>query len=190
MRPLIMKLATKISVEAKSYTGITVNDPEYRILEPVVTDEMAEVALAAKVRKNMTAQEIAKRCKKPLEETKKLLWDLAVAGVMRVHSENGTDYYMLPIWVPGIMEMMVANKEQAEKYPVMAECFEEYTRRRTRLLGPNVPVGESCRQLRGSIYLYRECVEAVRVRLYVPPFPPPYGRGMRASGKGYVHPAG
>ena len=51
MRPLIMKLATKISVEAKSYTGITVNDPEYRILEPVVTDEMAEVALAAKVRK-------------------------------------------------------------------------------------------------------------------------------------------
>ena len=142
MRPLIMKLATKISVEAKSYTGITVNDPEYRILEPVVTDEMAEVALAAKVRKNMTAQEIAKRCKKPLEETKKLLWDLAVAGVMRVHSENGTDYYMLPIWVPGIMEMMVANKEQAEKYPVMAECFEEYTRRRTRLLGPNVPVGK------------------------------------------------
>ena len=88
MRPLIMKLATKISVEAKSYTGITVNDPEYRILEPVVTDEMAEVALAAKVRKNMTAQEIAKRCKKPLEETKKLLWDLAVAGVMRVHSEK------------------------------------------------------------------------------------------------------
>ena len=46
---------------------------------------------------------------------------------------------MLPIWVPGIMEMMVANKEQAEKYPVMAECFEEYTRRRTRLLGPKYP---------------------------------------------------
>ena len=29
MRPLIMKLATKISVEAKSYTGITVHDPGY-----------------------------------------------------------------------------------------------------------------------------------------------------------------
>lgn len=142
MRPLIMKLATKISVEAKSYTGITVRDPEYRILEPVVTDEMAEVALAAKVRKNMTAEEIASRCKKPLEETKRLLWDLAVAGVMRVHHADGWDYYMLPIWVPGIMEMMVANKEQAEKYPVMAECFEEYTRRRTKLLGPNIPVGK------------------------------------------------
>lgn len=142
MRPLIMKLATKISVEAKSYTGITVHDPEYRILEPVVTDEMAEVALAAKVRKNMTAEEIASRCKKPLEETKRLLWDLAVAGVMRVHHADGSDYYMLPIWVPGIMEMMVANKEQAEKYPVMAECFEEYTRRRTKLLGPNIPVGK------------------------------------------------
>ena len=92
---------------------------------------------------------------------------------------------MPPIWVPGIMEMMVANKEQAEKYPVMAECFEEYTRRRTRLLGPNVPVeradasfrwkrrltGRIMPPIRGSIYLYRECVEAVQsptVRAAVP----------------------
>ena len=72
MRPLIMKLATKISVEAKSYTGITVNDPEYRILEPMVTDEMAEVALC---RESPQEYDCPGNCgetmQKPLEETKK-----------------------------------------------------------------------------------------------------------------------
>lgn len=142
MRKSIMKLATKISVESKTYMGIKETDPEYKILDPVVTDEMAEVAMGAKVRKNLTAEEIAMNCRKPLDVTKKLLWDLAVAGVIRMHTENGVDYYMLPIWVPGIMEMMVANKEQVEKYPVIAECFEEYTLKRTRYVAPNMPVGK------------------------------------------------
>ena len=32
-RPNILKLATKISLESLTYTGITYNDPEYKILE-------------------------------------------------------------------------------------------------------------------------------------------------------------
>ena len=43
MRASILKLATKISIECGTYTGVTPNDPEYKILEPVVTDEMAAV---------------------------------------------------------------------------------------------------------------------------------------------------
>ena len=39
-RPNILKLATKISMESLTYTGITYNDPEYRILEPIIDDEM------------------------------------------------------------------------------------------------------------------------------------------------------
>ena len=41
MRPIILKLATKISLECGTYTGVTPNDPEYKILDPVLTDEMA-----------------------------------------------------------------------------------------------------------------------------------------------------
>ena len=40
------------------------------------------------------------------------------------------------------MECMVANKANAEKFPVLGECFEEYTRRRTKILAPNLPVGK------------------------------------------------
>lgn len=56
-----MKLATKISLECGTYTGITVNDPEYKILDPVLTDEMAEVAMGLRVRKPRTAEDVAKR---------------------------------------------------------------------------------------------------------------------------------
>jgi hypothetical protein len=39
--------------------GITVTDPEYMILEPVVTEEMAEAALGMVMRKPLGAAEIA-----------------------------------------------------------------------------------------------------------------------------------
>ena len=44
-RPNILKLATKISLESLTYTGITYSDPEYRILEPIVSDDMCEVMM-------------------------------------------------------------------------------------------------------------------------------------------------
>ena len=47
MRPVILKLATKISLESGTYTGVTPNDPEYKILDPVLTDEMAECMVEA-----------------------------------------------------------------------------------------------------------------------------------------------
>ena len=39
-RPNILKLATKVSLESLTYTGISYNDPEYRILDPIVDDGM------------------------------------------------------------------------------------------------------------------------------------------------------
>ena len=141
-RPLIMKLANKISMESKTYTGIKETDPEYKILDPVVTDEMAKVGLGLKVRKFLTTAEVAKKVGKPEDYCEKQLLKLSDAGVCKVtKGKDGIDTWFLPIWVPGIMEMMVGNKENVEKYPVIAECFEEYTRRRTAMLAPNMPIG-------------------------------------------------
>ena len=142
MRPAILKLATKISLECGTYTGVTPNDPEYKILEPVITDEMAEIAMGLKVRKYVSAAEVAKKVKKPLERVTEVLYELTQIGLCRVSLKDGEDKFFLPIWVPGIMEMMVGNKEQCERYPVIAECFEEYTRRRIAPLAPFVPVGQ------------------------------------------------
>ena len=142
MRPIILKLATKVSLECGTYTGVTPNDPEYKILDPVMSDEQAEVAMGLKVRKYTTIAQCAKRVKKPIEYVTPILYELQQMGFCRCALKEGEDQFLIPIWVPGIMEMMVGNKEQVEKYPVIAECFEEYTRRRIAPIAPFVPVGQ------------------------------------------------
>ena len=51
-RKKILLLASKISLESGTYTGVTPSDPEYMIFDPVVTDEMADVGMHVKVRTN------------------------------------------------------------------------------------------------------------------------------------------
>ena len=62
-RPNILKLATKISLESLTYTGITYSDPEYRILEPIVSDDMCEVMMHMRLETPRTVEDIAKRAK-------------------------------------------------------------------------------------------------------------------------------
>ncbi len=138
----VLELANKISRKKMgSKNGITVNDPEYKILEPVVTDDMAEVALHVGFRQPLTSEEIAAKCGKSAAETAGLLWELAVAGVCFINEIDGVDKYWHDTWVPGIMEMMVNNKENVKKYPQIAEAFEEYGRARGPATAGNFPVG-------------------------------------------------
>ncbi|MDU5107666.1 FAD-dependent oxidoreductase [Clostridium sp.] len=138
----VLDLANHISRKKRSSKNeIKAEDPEYLILEPVVTEEMAEVALCMKIRTKYTAEELAPLCDKSIDETAKLLWDLAVAGVCFVNTINGVDTYWYDTWVPGIMEMMVNNKENVNKYPQIAEAFEAYGRVRGPKSTGAFPVG-------------------------------------------------
>lgn len=107
VRKNILKLARKISGPVAMLITLDENAPEYKVLNCVVTDEMAEVALAMELRGPMPLEKIAKRCGKPLEETKRLVDQLAEAGVCIFHSENGVDVFELPVFVPGVMEKMM-----------------------------------------------------------------------------------
>lgn len=116
-------------------------DPEYLILEPVVTDEMAEVCLCIAFREKVTAKEAAARCGKSEADTARILLELADAGVCFVNSINGVDTFWYDTWVPGIMEMMVNHKENVHKYPQIAEAFEAYGRVRGPKSIGSFPVG-------------------------------------------------
>ena len=140
-RKNILMLATKISIECGTYMGVTPSDPEYMILDPIVTDEMAEVGMHVKVRSPRPIELIAKKCGRTVEDTQRVVDQLAGAGIVRCVYEGDKETYYYPIWVPGIMEGILSVKEQCEKYPVLAECFERYTRYRTPILVPNFPVG-------------------------------------------------
>lgn len=138
----VLEFANKVSRKKMgSKSGIQPTDPEYRILEPVVSDEMAEVALCLEFRKPQSAAEVAVRCGKPLDETVRLLEELAMAGVCFVNTIDGEDKYWYDSWVPGIMEMMTNNRENVRKFPQIAEAFEAYGRVRGPAAAGNFPVG-------------------------------------------------
>ena len=140
-RPNILKLATKISLESLTYTGITYDDPEYKLLEPIVDDDMCAVMMHMRLEANRTAEEIARRAKMDLAFTQLQLNKLKIAGVIRTRVVNGRLCWYYPIWVPGIMEGVLSNREQCDKYPVLGECFERYTRERVSMLAPFMDVG-------------------------------------------------
>ena len=142
-RPNILKLATKISLESMTYTGITYEDPEYRSLEAIIDDDMCEIMMHMRLEANRTAEDIARRAKKSLEFTREQLDKLCDTGVVRSREVDGETCYYYPIWVPGIMEGFLSNREQCEKHPVLGECFEEYTRRRLEMLVPTLNSGKA-----------------------------------------------
>ena len=140
-RELILKLGQKIT--DRIGVKVTTSDPEYWGLACVITDEMAEVALAMKVRVPATAQWIAKRCKKSVERTEELLQEMSVIGLIEYNWENEDHHkqYVLPMFVPGCAEFMMMNAKQVEEHPELADFFEQMARLPLEKVTPMVPYG-------------------------------------------------
>lgn len=115
--------------------------PEYRILEPVVTDAMAEVCMTMAIREKVTAEIVSQRCGRSVEECHRLLLELADVGVCFVNTIDGKDTFWYDTWVPGIMEMMNNHPTNPQKYPQIAEAFEAYGRIRGAKTAGMTPVG-------------------------------------------------
>ena len=138
----LLEFVNKVSMtKMGSKKGITDEDPRFKLLEKVVTEEMAEVALALEYRVHLKAEEIAKKCGKPVERTRELLWDLAMAGVATIKKEEDGDTFWYETWVPGIFEMVVNNKENVKKYPQIGKAFDDYGLMRNPVAAGNIPMG-------------------------------------------------
>jgi len=138
----LLEFVNKVSMtKMGSKKGVTYEDPRFKLLEKVVTEEMAEVALALEYRVHLHPEDIAIKCGKSVERTTKLLWDLAMAGVATVKEEHGRDTFWYETWVPGIFEMVVNHKENVAKYPQIAKAFDDYGLMRNPIAAGNFPVG-------------------------------------------------
>ena len=135
-RPNILALASKISLESLTYTGITYGDPEYRILDPIVDDDMCSVMMRMRLETDFSAEDLAKKTRKSLDFVQTQCDKLVKAGVIRTRVRSGVLCYYYPIWVPGIMEGILSNREQCNAHPELGACFEEYTRIRVGMLAP------------------------------------------------------
>lgn len=142
-RKLILKLGQMITDRVG--VKVTVNDPEYWGLAEVLTDEMAEVCLAMKVRKPMRLEEIAKKCKKDPKRVEELLQEMSKIGMMEYNWENEDHHkqYVLPMFVPGCAEFMMMNEKQVEEHPILADFFENMSRLPLEKVTPMVPLGGS-----------------------------------------------
>ena len=146
IRKKIVKLAKLAGGTAGMLNKIDENAPEYYALACCVTDEEADVALLLKWRTLTPVSELQEKAKAKYgyspEKTHKLLLDLAWKGVLRVNKVgNDEDAFYIQTFAPGILEMMVGNKELVEKHPEIARAFEEYTRIRMASLSPMLPQG-------------------------------------------------
>lgn len=142
LRPKIVKLAKMVGGLTGMMNHIDENAPEYYALECVVSDEQADVALQLGLRKERTAEYVAQKCGKSLEETREILMELAQIGVCKVyHNGAGEEVFLVQIFAPGILEMMVNNDEQVKAHPQIGKAFEEYTRLRISGIAPNLPMG-------------------------------------------------
>lgn len=140
-RKAILKLGQKITNRIGH--KVTVDDPEYWGLAGVLTDEMAELALAMKVRKPITAEKLAKKCKKDLKHTEALLSEMSMIGLIEYNWENSTRHkqYILPMFVPGSAEFMNMNRDVADAHPEVGKFFNEISRLPLEKVTPMVPLG-------------------------------------------------
>lgn len=143
LRPKIVKLCKVIGGLTGMMNKIDENAPEYYALAQIVTDDEADVAIAAGLRHERTAEWLAEKVGKSVEETEKLAKHLAWIGIFRCTKDrtDGKDRYFMQIFAPGIGEMLVNNKELLREHPEVGKAFEEYTRIRLQNLAPIMPNG-------------------------------------------------
>ena len=138
----VIDLCNKISMVKRGSKGeITPEDPEYKLLECVVTDEMAEAALCLKFREPRSAEEVAAVWGRPVEETERILQRCGDVGAAMFRDDDGVNMYWLELWVPGHMEMVVNNSENYKKYPQIGEAFDGYGKKKAPLTAGNFPIG-------------------------------------------------
>ena len=143
LRPKIVRLAKIIGGASGMLVKIDENAPEYYSMANIVSDDEADIAIAAGLRKERTAGWLAAKVGRTVEEITPALDNLVYYGIFRrvFSKELGEDTYYMQIFAPGILEMMVNNQELMAAHPEVGRAFEEYTRLRMQLMGPILPDG-------------------------------------------------
>ena len=146
-REKILKLGKKITdVVVHQITGITANDPEYWGLASLVTDEMADIALAMKLRHHYKVEELWQLCKVKEEEKphfQELLDEMSYIGLLEYDYGDNYDHngaipgpkdrrYCLPLFVPGSAELFNMEEgpegnKRLREHPEVAHFFERMT---------------------------------------------------------------
>ncbi len=143
---LIKKLGLMITdrMDKKLKRELTYDDPEYWMLDAVLTKEEAEFMLTfGKRRVNYTVEEVAKRAKMSVEKAQAMLDHLSWVGVIEFNRENKNRelQYNIPMFVPGSAEYMMAQDDLVKAHPELASFFNFMTQAPLEPVTPMIPMG-------------------------------------------------
>lgn len=145
---MLLKLIGMITDRiADKLTGkISNKDPEYWVLDEVLTKEQVAFMLSfKKVRKNYSFEQLRDMNHLSDEKCKEILDYLCWAGCVETNRENPehTIQYDVPIFVPGIAEFMVMQDDLMKKFPNIATFFNFLTQAPLEGITQMVPLGGS-----------------------------------------------
>lgn len=122
---------------------ITKDSPEYIGLEPICTDEQAEIAILMKKRVPRTMADMVKLTGKDEAYLEKQLAEMSYNGLLEYNWENPQHekQWVLPMFVPGSAEFSNMNAKVLEEHPEMGRFFERMSRLPLEKVTPMVPPG-------------------------------------------------
>ena len=147
MRPLIRKAARMLTDCMDVKAGLVRMDEErmeYKLLDAILSDDMAHAALKMGVRNPVTPEELAKKLRWSTEKTQAILDEMAQLGIVEYnrHNDDRHKQYVLPIFVVGSAENIMLNKELVRKLGSLApRFFYEMSLEPLKLISGMVPPG-------------------------------------------------
>lgn len=142
---IYIQLANRIDGKPRhAENGNTMENPWLRILELMVSEEVADVACMC-TQELLTAEEIAAREGANVEDIRDRLYEAARGGVLLWTQRDGVDVFRLHGWYPGIGETGPLTK--GENGRKIAEIFQEMSE---VIYGPDVRAQMACKG-RGSM---------------------------------------
>ena len=116
----------------------TENSPEYKLLDNLMDDEMINFALSfKKIRTAYSIDELVKMSGFKKEHVEELVQKMTKLGILEWEKEK----VKLPIFAPGMMEIMMMDPELSDKRPEIAESFHTYVCNLTKSWAKFFPKG-------------------------------------------------
>ena len=140
-RENLIELCRKIN---DGHYEITPECAEYKAFEQWITDEEISVMLAINgTMKPNTVGAIAKRAGVPKARTKEVLHRLTEIGMLIqvVVPLIKVEFYLLPLYTPGIFEFLMLNDEFVKAHPEIAQSFHDHATDSQITHAMNTPMG-------------------------------------------------
>ena len=146
MRELIVRLARMMTDCMDAKFGLMKMDetrPEYWMLDELLTDDMARIALKMRVRRPATSEDLANKLGWETGKVQKLLDEMADIGIVEFNWKNEDRHkqYELPVFVVGSVENLMMSEKMTAEHPRIVEFFENMSRMPLELIAGMVPPG-------------------------------------------------